>query len=224
MFGVVVSGRPVQTAPAALTPTQFAFTLPASPPFSHLVVFQLPGTVLPPDTAAAVYVQIPPSPEFRLLGAVANEKQSAVFKVGAGAVGAGAGAGVSAGAAGDEDAMVDDAAAAAANIVVGVSIEPAAQVAALLATLKSSASTAQPTAGTALVKAGPAAAGSPVPTKVLARRIIANAFNFLASFAGTTGPGGVEVVPLKSFQDWWVKFERRVERDPGFLEREDAAV
>ncbi len=58
-------------------------------------------------------------------------------------------------------------------------------------------------------------------TKVLARRIVRNAFNFLASFAGTTAEqGGVEVVPLKAFQEWWVKFERRVEVDPGFLERE----
>jgi protein Hikeshi len=59
---------------------------------------------------------------------------------------------------------------------------------------------------------------APPPTKLLAQRIIKNAFNFLASFAG--GSGGQEVVPLKSFQDWWTKFERRVENDPGFLERD----
>jgi hypothetical protein len=55
---------------------------------------------------------------------------------------------------------------------------------------------------------------------VLAQKIIKNAFNFLASFAGN-GPGGSEVVPLKSFQDWWAKFEKRIERDPGFLERDE---
>jgi len=32
---------------------------------------------------------------------------------------------------------------------------------------------------------------------------------------------GDEKVPLKSFEEWWKKFERRVEADPGFLERED---
>lgn len=61
----------------------------------------------------------------------------------------------------------------------------------------------------------------PPQTKKLAQRIIKDAFNFLASFVGTAGPGGQEVVPLKSFQDWWVKFERKVQNDPGFLERDD---
>lgn len=62
--------------------------------------------------------------------------------------------------------------------------------------------------------------GQQPSTKVLAKRIIQNAFNFLASFSGTVGPGGQEVVPLKSFEEWWRRFERRVDVDPGFLERE----
>jgi hypothetical protein len=61
-------------------------------------------------------------------------------------------------------------------------------------------------------------------TKVLAQRIIGNAFNFLASFAAGDSSGrGTEVVPLKAFQDWWTKFERRVNLDPTFLEREEPA-
>ena len=56
-------------------------------------------------------------------------------------------------------------------------------------------------------------------TLVLAQRIIKNAFNFLASFSGNVA-GGVEVVPLKAFEEWWKKFEARVKNDPGFLERD----
>lgn len=56
--------------------------------------------------------------------------------------------------------------------------------------------------------------GGRATTKVLAQRIIGNAFNFLASF-------GSDTVPLKAFQDWWTKFEKKVELDPSFLERED---
>ena len=56
-------------------------------------------------------------------------------------------------------------------------------------------------------------------TIVLAQRIIKNAFNFLASFSGNVA-GGIEVVPLKSFEDWWKKFEGKVKHDPGFLERD----
>ncbi|KAK7417035.1 hypothetical protein QQX98_004796 [Neonectria punicea] len=57
-------------------------------------------------------------------------------------------------------------------------------------------------------------------TVVLAQRIIQNAFNFLSSFSGAAGPGGVEVVPLKAFEDWWRKFESRIRSDPSFLEKQ----
>ena len=59
-------------------------------------------------------------------------------------------------------------------------------------------------------------------TAVLAQRIIQNAFNFLSSFSGTAGPGGVEVVPLKAFEDWWRKFEGRIRADPSFLEKQSS--
>ncbi|KAG6018023.1 hypothetical protein E4U43_007855 [Claviceps pusilla] len=41
---------------------------------------------------------------------------------------------------------------------------------------------------------------SRLSTSALAQRIIQNAFNFLASFSGTAGPEGIEVVPLKAFE------------------------
>lgn len=210
MFGVIISGRPVLTEPQVLSPTQYAFPLPATPSFSHIVVFLLPGTQLPPDTAAGVYVQMPPSTEFRFLGAIANEKQSAIFKVD----------GV------DPAAMVDPATGQVAPVTLGVSVEPVARIAELMnakqAQQQQQGGAVAGSSGMELVRAGPVAA-NPVSTKVLAQRIIANAFNFLASFAGNVGPGGQEAVPLKSFQDWWAKFEKKIEMDPGFLERGDQA-
>lgn len=102
------------------------------------------------------------------------------------------------------------------DITLGISIEPATSVLAQLAALKPTSS-----ASTALVLSPRSPQPThAIPTKLLAQRIIKNAFNFLASFAGMTGPGGEEVVPLRSFRAWWEKFERRVEMDPGFLERE----
>ncbi|TID25701.1 DUF775-domain-containing protein [Venturia nashicola] len=218
MFAVVVSGRPVTMAFDQVSETQLSFTIPATPPFNHLVVFALPGTVLPDGAAAAVYCQIPPATEFKLLGGLANDKQSAIFRIrntstGNAANGIGAV---------DEDAMVDEgtptAGTSAGNIIIGISLEPAAQVATALASLKASQST--PLTGLELVRRSPAMPAPAVPTKILAQRIIANAFNFLASFSsgGTTGR---ETVPLKSFQEWWKKFEGKIERDPSFLERGD---
>jgi hypothetical protein len=210
MFGLIISGRPVDAAPQAITESQFAFRIPPVPSFSHIVVFLLPGMQLPDGTAASVYVQIPPSQEFKFLGGIGPGKESAIFKI----------SGLKNGGSNemDGDAMTDDAGQPSANtngtvpagadIVVGVSIEPAAQVEAQMSSLK------EPTGvpPMALVRQQPTSAGS-VTTKVLAQRIIGNAFNFLSSF-------GSDTVPLKAFQDWWTKFERKVELDPSFLERE----
>ena len=215
MFGLIVSGRPVDAVPQTISPSQYAFKIPATPSFNHIVVFLLPGAQLPQNTAATVYVQIPPSQEFKLLGGIGPGKESAIFKVNG--LRGGAQSSVTGGVDGDEDAMTDDVTATTTNaegqlttgeIVVGLSVEPTAQVEAQLATLK----TSQTPPTQALVPMHSATSGQ-ATTKVLAQRIIGNAFNFLASF-------GSDVVPLKAFQDWWVKFEKKIELDPGFLERE----
>ncbi|KAK1069093.1 hypothetical protein LTR74_005135 [Friedmanniomyces endolithicus] len=203
MFGIIISGRPVDAAPQIVAQTQYAFRVSPAPAFSHIVVFLLPGSELPPDVAASVYLQIPPSSDFRLLGAIGPGKESAIFKVN----------GIKPHAStGDTDTMTEytstSANGIAGDIVVGISIEPAAQVEAQLAQMKAGQQTS-----TALVSMH-SGTGSRIPTKVLAQRIIGNAFNFLASF-------GSDVVPLKAFQDWWVKFEKKVELDPSFLEREE---
>ena len=68
------------------------------------------------------------------------------------------------------------------------------------------------------------------PLTVVAQRIAKNLFNFLGSFASQNLPPGVMTlgalmpgqtyVPLKAFEDWWGKFNHKVESDPGFLERD----
>ena len=218
-FGLILPARPVLTAPIAISPTQFAFTFPSTPSFSHIIVFLLPSTTLPDGTLAGVYIQLPNSaPEFKLLGALGVNKQSAIFKINADSAATNA-TDIPTGTSEDEMTDVDAAngAASIGEVAVGISIEPAANISTQLETLKS----AQSSSSTALVTSrSPHQRPSPLTTKVLAQRIIKNAFNFLASFAGTTGVGGQEVIPLKSFQDWWAKFERRIENDPGFLEKE----
>ena len=215
-FGVILPSRPVITNPVVVSPTQYAFVLPSAPPFSHVVVFLVPGNPLPADTLAAVYLQLPgPVPEFKLLGAIGNDKQTAVFRIKHGNLATGPNDQDS-----NEDLMTDadeprqainGAPADPQQITIGISVEPAATIKAQLAS-----SSAVVLANKPSQQQGHA----PVPTKVLAQRIIKNAFNFLASFAGQTSVGGEEMVPLRSFRGWGEKFERRVENDPGFLERE----
>ena len=217
-FGLLLPSRPVLVNPAVISPSQYAFTLPSMPAFSHIVVFLLPGTTLPDGTLAGVYVLLPGTPAFKFLGAIGMEKQSAIFRVsGGGSVGSGGDAvRVDDMMDADETSTTTDGTAIAGDVTVGISIEPASTIALQLESLKATESSSS----TALVPIKSPVQTTPVPTKVLAQRIIRNAFNFLASFAGTTGAGGQEVIPLKSFQDWWSKFERRIENDPGWLERE----
>lgn len=111
--------------------------------------------------------------------------------------------------------------AAQSDITVGISIEDATTVTAQLSALSSTRTLQnKPPSSTLTLSRLAASPTIAIPPKVLAQRIIKNAFNFLASFAGTVGAGGEEVVPLRSFRDWWAKFERRIENEPGFLERE----
>ncbi|KAM7204452.1 DUF775 domain containing protein [Naviculisporaceae sp. PSN 640] len=193
LFGIVPAGQPVIVTPTDTpTPTSFLFGLSGSQkPFSHIVVFLLPGVVLPEGTAAAIYLVTPgnPEPKTKFLGGIGPGKESAIFKI-----------------------------SASQDVAVGVSVEPADSVAARMTELQSNSATTAATAGTegALVPVNKAT--SPPSTLVLAQRIIQNAFNFLASFSGTAGQ--TEVVPLKAFEDWWRKFESRVRSDPGFLERD----
>ena len=200
----------METNLQTLAPTQFVFTLPSPPTINHLVVFLLPDTILPPTHAATVHIRFPSSPTFRLLGAISAAKPSAIFRVRgmmpAAAVAAGA----------DEPMMMTEGEDVVGDVTLGISVESADAVEAQLQMLglSGAATTAAlvPTRGS-----GSGAAGA--RSLLLAQRIIGNAFNYLSSFSQTSGVGGDEVVPLKAFQEWWRKFEKKVEHDPSFLER-----
>lgn len=237
MFSVVIPGRPCLTDIVAVDQqpngqaTKFAFSFPSDPSLSDIVVFFLPGTVLPQDTAAAIYVQLPDAsgatnPEFKFVGALANEKPSSIFKIRDNDSNPSS-AGHQRTEAEDEDEMLDEGntttggSTPSGTVTLGISIEPVQTVAPQLAQLEAQNPRSEPS--TDLVRPQPEQRQpKEVSTKVLAQRIIGNAFNFLASFAGPDSSGGKEeVVPLKSFRDWWSKFERKIEMDPSFLEKED---
>ncbi|KAF7886389.1 hypothetical protein EAF00_010492 [Botryotinia globosa] len=228
LFGIIPTGLPPITTPtSAPSPTSFTFTLPARP-YQHICVFILPGITLPPSTAAAVYISLPPSPTgassdppFKFLGGIGPGKESAIFKINRD---------ISSQAPNNVPEIDMDAESSTpqmqGEITIGISLESAESVSAQMAQLSSShassagASSSNP--GTSLVLSRPQPTNT--DTLVLAQRIIKNAFNFLASFSGNimdAGNGkGVEVVPLKAFEEWWKKFEARVRNDPGFLEKD----
>ncbi|KAG6042152.1 hypothetical protein E4U41_004956 [Claviceps citrina] len=202
LFGVVPVGHPLITEPTSTpSPTSFLYTLPTAKPFSHIMVFLLPNISVPEGSAAAIYlgtardvasaVQSGATPRFKFLGGIGPGKDSALFKIASGRR------------AGEPGAAVDE-------LVLGISVESADSVGQKMHELAAEKTNA--------LAAGPA--GPRLATSVLAQRIIQNAFNFLASFSGSAGPGGIEVVPLKAFEDWWRKFEARIRADPSFLDRQ----
>ncbi|EOO03888.1 putative duf775 domain-containing protein [Phaeoacremonium minimum UCRPA7] len=202
LFGLVPAGLPVFTTPTETpSPTSFIYTIPTAKPFSHIVIFLLPGVVLPDNTAAAIYLVTPPppgqpTPAFKFLGGVGPGKESAIFKLNAAAESSG-------------------------QVVLGISVEEAGSVAQRIEELAQAKSAGAGADGVALVPASASAQQRQAPsTLVLAQRIIKNAFNFLSGFSGQAGQ--VEVVPLKAFEEWWRKFESKVRTDPGFLERDDS--
>ncbi|XWW95693.1 hypothetical protein V2A60_003660 [Cordyceps javanica] len=221
LFGLIPAGLPLITEPTSTpSPTSLLYALPSPQQlqqqrraFSHLVLFLLPGVSLPPGTAAAIYLSTAaqveqassgtgtssPSP-FQFLGAIGPGKESAVFKVGGGGGGAS-----------DQGAQSNNN--NNSGLVIGVSIEPEAEVAQKLQQLGAGKSASSASTQQQQQQQQPS-------TVVLAQRIIQNAFNFLTGFSGTAGPGGVEVVPLKAFEEWWRKFENRVRNDPSFLEKQ----
>ncbi|EKD14946.1 DUF775 domain protein [Drepanopeziza brunnea f. sp. 'multigermtubi' MB_m1] len=234
LFGVIPTGAPCITMPSAVpSATSFVFTLPTTKPFSHIVVFLLPGITLPPDTAAAVYISLSPltataSLSFKFLGGIGPGKESAVFKISGLSASSSSPSGPGETTEVDMDADETIPQTGDGEITLGISLETAESVGAQMAALQqqssSSSSTTSFANSQALVLAGHnnrssnSKGGGKPETLVLAQRIIKNAFNFLASFSGNLN-GGVEVVPLKAFEDWWRKFEGRVRNDPDFLER-----
>ena len=223
---LVVPPRPAITNPTTISPTQFAFTIPADPNPSSITLFLTPNTTLPLDILGGIYIQLPWTPagaSFQLLGALSNEAPSATFALPEREKSSSANGidGTT-----EEDTMTDAGPTTPADqntgtITIGISLEPAATLLPQLSTLPSQQLSSR--SSLALTRPTPdqtSTVRNPEATKILAQKIIGNAFNFLASFSGTAGPGGEEVVPLKSFRDWWTKFEKKVVMDPGFLERE----
>ncbi|KAI1352403.1 hypothetical protein F5Y01DRAFT_279999 [Xylaria sp. FL0043] len=224
LFGLLPAGQPLITQPTS-QPNETSFlylipsTTPSNPkPFAHLAVFLVPGITLPENTAAAIYIALNPSAfapggagsaaaNFKFLGGVGPGKESAVFKIGGGSGSSGGTGGIS----------------AEGGVVIGIDIEDAASVAERIQQIQQqsqSQSTALVTTNNKSNVAGGSGGREGAPsTQLLAQRIIQNAFNFLSSFSGQVGPSGVEVVPLKAFQEWWRKFENKIKNDPSFLER-----
>ncbi|KAM3956598.1 protein OPI10 homolog [Aphomia sociella] len=194
VFGLIVSGRLVQTEFTPLSESRFLITIPEVDSINHAVVFLTGVTPLPLGTAAMVYWSWPDPaapPNWQLLGHISNNKPSAIFKISnlkklhelseenkfISAFG--------------QQQICHDA-------QIGISIEPETNVQLLASSVAQQAN----------------------DYVTFAQRMLENLVNFVASFTVTqeqmTPTPGVAYIPLNTLQTWYQNFERRLQQNPNF--------
>lgn len=232
MFGSTVSNRPVMIS-QAISPQKQMIEFNDVPlkQIYHLSIFMLPNVQFDPDYTALIFYQIQSNfknvdnlslttnNEFKLLGSLDAQKQSAIFKLNPGKL-------IIERASlqeGDIDMdmdmdMVGDNNGSniynnhnkeSVNIIIGISIEKNEIAMGQLDILRTHRD------AKALIK--PDVNVKPVNISQnqiieVSNKIIGNAYNFLSSFSDMNGK-----VELRKFNDWWDKFKIKMQRDPDYL-------
>ncbi|KAJ1943967.1 hypothetical protein GGF37_002411, partial [Kickxella alabastrina] len=80
MFGSIVAGRLVQTNLQQVDVNKYVFELPNAHDINHIVVFLLGTIPFEPGYAATVHL-LWPNKSWQMLGALSNDKPSAIFRL-----------------------------------------------------------------------------------------------------------------------------------------------
>ncbi|KAJ1886949.1 hypothetical protein LPJ66_009373, partial [Kickxella alabastrina] len=80
MFGSIVPGRLVQTNLQQVDVNKYVFELPNAHDINHIVVFLLGTIPFEPGYAATVHL-LWPNKSWQMLGALSNDKPSAIFRL-----------------------------------------------------------------------------------------------------------------------------------------------
>ncbi|PRT52619.1 Protein OPI10 [Wickerhamiella sorbophila] len=210
MFGIVCGGRPVDTNVQQIEPVKFVYVIQEAAKINHMAIFLLPGTALPPGSAASVYAQLP-GKDFSLLGVLTEEKQSAIFRFN---IQTEANHGT------DVDMMMDDVDGTAAvdqfAITIGISLEPLEQAELQLAAAKQAQVAVKQRLIMPAKPVTTPAPDRPDDIASLANKIVTNAYNYMSSFVSPQGQ-----VPIKAFDEWWNKFKAKLAANPSFLNNLD---
>ncbi|KAK9510464.1 hypothetical protein O3M35_005247 [Rhynocoris fuscipes] len=198
MFGLLASGRMVQTNYEMVGEKQFLITIPEADNIHHIVVF-LTGNIAFPDGFAGlgnftVYFSWPDPnapPNWQLLGIISNEKPSSIYKI-------------SNMRKADElrtlqeSGLMQFGQTKISHVAqVGISIEPIDVVQQQWQLLNAETAKTQ----TQFVE--------------FAQKMLTNFLNYSVSFVVTPTPNE-SYVPLKVVEDWYKNFERKLSFDPYF--------
>ncbi|KAJ2711383.1 hypothetical protein H4R19_003272 [Coemansia spiralis] len=191
MFGCIVAGRLVQTNLRQVDVNKYVFELPEVDSINHIVVFLLGTVPFEPGCAATVHL-LWPNREWQCLGALSNNKPSAIFRLKA--------------AAGTQPV------APGAGAELGISIEPIQAVEQQIPPPSQALVPAAQATGTLPLQTA----------RQFAERALQNLYDYATSFAtrpdatmGLLGSGAaVQVLPVKVFDDWFRSFTNKIQRDP----------
>ncbi|KAJ2946790.1 hypothetical protein O0L34_g12853 [Tuta absoluta] len=193
VFGLIVSGRLVQTDFTPITETQFLVTIPEADNINHAAVFLTGASPLPPGTAGMVYWSWPDPaapPNWQLVGHISNAKPSTIFKISNLKKLHELSENKFMGTFGHQQICH--------NVQIGISIEPECNV----QLFESSVAKQQEDYVT------------------FAQKMLENLVNFVASFSVTqdqmTPTPGVSYIPLNTLHTWYQNFERRLQQNPNF--------
>ncbi|KAK6191412.1 hypothetical protein SNE40_003107 [Patella caerulea] len=193
MFGVLVSGRLVQTDCQQVGETQFLFNIPDADNINHIVVFMTGQTPFPTDLGGAVYFSWPNASgtSWILLGHITNNKPSAIFKI-------------TKLKESSNDVLhpFSSLSVGPTHVAqIGISIEPIVQ----------------------LAQQTPESISTPLSVKSFsefAPKMLENFYNFASSFAiqqSQMTPNPTETyVPLSTLHKWFETYQRRLEKNPDF--------
>ncbi|XP_049861913.1 protein OPI10 homolog [Schistocerca gregaria] len=192
MFGVIASGKLVQTDFQQCGETKFATTVMEADSVTDVVVFLTGAQPFPPETAGLVYFSCPDAeapPTWHLLGYISNDKPSAIFNIADLKKGNPKNfAGFSFG----EQKMSHHA-------QIGISVEPLTVV---------------------LEQASRAVDRTTKPVVEFGHKMIENFVNYIASFTlsvqQVTPAIDENYVPLSALRNWYNNFERRLRINPTF--------
>ncbi|KAI8393302.1 uncharacterized protein BYT42DRAFT_550579 [Radiomyces spectabilis] len=209
MFGCIAAGRLVQTNLQQVDVNKYVFELSDAHTINHIVVFLLGTIPFEPGFAATVHL-LWPNKEWQLLGAISNEKPSAIFRLRRN----------------ESKNGPDVTMQPASPATLGISIEPIQAVEQQLSTLQQN-NTASATS-MSLVKPG----ANLTQVGQMANRILVNLYNYVTSFTAQELPmnaiplGALTeqgYLPVKAFQTWYENLGRKLHNDPNYLlEEKDA--
>lgn len=190
MFGLIVSGRLVQTQFQQINETQFITTILEADNVNHIVVFLTGAVPFSEGAAGQVYFSWPDPnapPNWQLLGHISNDKPSAIFKISCL----------------KKLHEIDDNLYTTAfgqqaichNAQIGISIEPAMNI------------TQNPVTNDTISYAN------------FAEKMLENFMNYVLSFSTTPAAGmnpNWTYIPVSSVQNWYINFQRRLAQNPNY--------